>query len=92
MPRNTRPLVLEQRQVKRTHTHLHGSETSLQLSDDKRELILKRYIEVSSPESVQWVERSHRVPVATLMRWIIAHGEEQAVEQGNEVPAHRSVI
>ncbi|MOA41331.1 hypothetical protein D3C78_1632800 [compost metagenome] len=55
-------------------------------------MILSRYIEVSSPESVQWVERSHRVPVATLMRWIIAHGEEQAVEQGNEVPAHRSAV
>ncbi|WP_095079899.1 hypothetical protein [Pseudomonas sp. Irchel s3h17] len=92
MPRNTRPLVLEQRQVKRTHAHLHCSETSLHLSDDERELTLRRYIEVSSPEGMQWVERSHRVPVAALMRWIIAHGEEQAVEQGNEMPAHRSAV
>lgn len=86
MPRNSPPLVLEQRLNRRANSGLHCSETSLRLTDDERELVLSRYIELYRPEGVEWVERSHRISVNALLRWIIANGEAQAVEQGSDLP------
>ena len=72
MPRNSPPLLLEQRLNRRANSGLHCSETSLRLTDDERELVLSRYIELYRPEGVEWVERSHRISVNALLRWIIA--------------------
>lgn len=75
--------------VKRTRTALHCRETSLQLSDDEDELVLSRYIELYSPDGMQWVERSHRVSVNALMRWMIAHGQPQPVLHGEDGDVQR---
>lgn len=91
MPRNSPSLMLEQRLVKRANTGLHCSETSLRLSEDERELILSRYIELYRPEGVEWVERSHRVSVTALLRWIVAQGEALPVEQGQELPKRQAM-
>ena len=91
MPRNSPPLVLEQRLSRRANSGLHCSETSLRLTDDERELVLSRYIELYRPEGVEWVERSHRISVNALLRWIIANGEAQAVEQGSDLPGRGSM-
>ncbi|MFJ2365812.1 hypothetical protein ACIPIN_19255 [Pseudomonas sp. NPDC087697] len=78
-------LILQQRVVKRADAGLHCREVSLQLSSDQRELILTRYTEHYSPDGLQWVERSHRVPVTDMLRWVIEHGEPQTLVQGGEM-------
>jgi hypothetical protein len=81
---DNRPLILGQRVVKRANADLLCRETSLQLSSDQGELILSRYLEHYSPEGVQWVERSYRVPVTSILKWMIAHGEPHTLTQGND--------
>jgi hypothetical protein len=77
-------LILQQRVVKHANANLHCREVSLRLSSDQREMILTRYTEHYSPEGLQWVERSHRVPVTDLLRWVIENGEAQTLVQGGE--------
>lgn len=84
MPSNNQSLILEQRVAKHANAVLHFRETSLQLSDDRREVILSRYIEHYSHDGVQWVERSHRVSVGDMLNWLIAHGEPQTQVQSND--------
>lgn len=79
------PLILQQRVVKHANANLHCREVSLRLSSDQREMILTRYTEHYSPDGLQWVERSHRVPVTELLRWVIEQGEPQTLVQGGEV-------
>ncbi len=78
-------LMLQQRVVKHANANLHCREVSLRLSSDQRDMILTRYTEHYSPEGLQWVERSHRVPVTDLLRWVIEQGEPQTLVQGGEV-------
>lgn len=84
------PLILQQRVVKHANANLHCREVSLQLSSDQRELILTRYTEHYSPDGLQWVERSHRVPVTDLLRWVIENGEAQTLVQGGDASIDRS--
>ncbi|MCU1751835.1 hypothetical protein [Pseudomonas sp. 6D_7.1_Bac1] len=77
-------LILQQRVVKRADAGLHCREVSLRLSSDQREVILTRYTEHYSPDGLQWVERSHRVPVSDMLRWVIENGEAQTLVQGGD--------
>ena len=85
MPPDNSPMILEQRLVKRANAALHCRETSLQLSSDRAELVLSRYIEHYSHEGVQWVERTHRVPVSALLKWMITRGEPQTLTQDSDL-------
>ncbi|APC17676.1 hypothetical protein BLL42_18785 [Pseudomonas frederiksbergensis] len=89
-------LILQQRVVKHANANLHCREVSLRLSSDQREMILTRYIEHYSPDGLQWVERSHRVPVTDLLRWVIEQGEAQTLVQGGDalevLPIDRSHV
>lgn len=77
-------LILQQRVVRHANANLHCREISLRLSGDQREVILTRYTEHYSPDGLQWVERSHRVPVTDLLRWVIEQGEAQTLVQGSD--------
>ena len=85
MPSDTPSLILEQRLVRRANAALHCRETSLHPSTDCEELVLRRYIEHYSHEGVQWVERTHRVPVSLLLKWMITHGEPQTLMHENDL-------
>ncbi|WP_347901883.1 hypothetical protein [Pseudomonas purpurea] len=84
MVSDNQPLILHQHVVKRANTDVHCREVSLQLSSDQRELILTRYSEHYSPDGMQSVERSHRVPVTDMLRWLIAHGEALPLAHSSE--------
>ena len=89
MPRNSPPLLLEQRLNRRANSGLHCSETSLRLTDDERELVLSRYSEHYGPALVRWIERSHTVSVSELFRWLVANGETTI--RRHESPANHAV-
>lgn len=85
MPCENPAMILEQRLVKRANAALHCRETSLRLSSDRDTLVLSRYIEHYSQEGVQWVERTHRVPVSALLKWMITRGEPQTLTQDSDL-------
>jgi len=89
MPSKATPLILHQRVVKRGSASLHCREISLRLSNDQHHLVLTRYTEHYSPEGLQWVERSHTVPMSDLLQWMIANGEPQSLEQNEDEPLAR---
>ncbi|WP_449432666.1 hypothetical protein [Pseudomonas putida] len=84
MPPKRQSLILEQRVAKSPNAALHLRETSLQLSDDQREVTLSCYSEHYSQDGVQWIERRHRVSVTDMLNWLIANGQPQTQVQGNE--------
>lgn len=71
--RNT--LILQQRVIRDDPANLHCREITLRLSADCRQLVLSRYTEHYGPALVRWIERSHTVSVAELVRWLVANGE-----------------
>jgi len=77
-------LMLLQRVAKHADATLHCREISLQLAANPQHLILTRYNERYSPEGMEWVERSHRISVTDLMRWVIEHGQALELEHSNE--------
>ena len=85
MPSDTPSLILEQRLVRRANAALHCRETSLHLSTDCEELVLRRYIEHYSHDGVQWVESTHRVRVSALLKWMITHGQPHTLTQNDDL-------
>ena len=83
--------LLQQRTTRDDEAALHCREITLRFTPDCQQLVLSRYIELYRPEGVEWVERSHRISVNALLRWIIANGEAQAVEQGSDLPGRGSM-
>lgn len=84
MSADNSPMLLEQHLVKSDTATLQCSETSLCLSDDRDEIVLTRYIEHYSLDDVHWVERTHRVPVSALLKWMMSQGEALTVRQSQD--------
>jgi hypothetical protein len=56
---------------------LHCREIDLRLGDDGRHVTLSRYVEFYSNEHTAWrIVRHHRVALKSMMRWMIANGED----------------
>ncbi|MCO8312024.1 hypothetical protein [Pseudomonas mandelii] len=75
-------LVLQQRVTRDDPVNLHCREITLRLSADCRQLVLSRYTEHYGPALVRWIERSHTVSVAEMIRWLVANGEAGVLERG----------
>ncbi|KJH81890.1 hypothetical protein [Stutzerimonas stutzeri] len=57
---------------------LHYREFELNLTNDKRHLILSRYTEFYCRERPGWdLVHHHQVPVASLIRWIISNSDAE---------------
>jgi hypothetical protein len=76
-------LILHQRLSRDAEANLHCREITLRLSADCRQLVLTRYNEHYGPALARGIERSHKVSVSELLRWLVANGEEKIVSLGN---------
>lgn len=77
-------LVLQQRVTLDDSANLHCREITLRLSADCRQLVLSRYTEHYGPALVRWIERSHTVSVAEMIRWLVANGEAQIMRTDSQ--------
>lgn len=77
-------LVLQQRVTRDDSANLHCREITLRLSADCRQLVLSRYTEHYGPALVRWIERSHTVSVAEIIRWLVANGEAQIMRTDSQ--------
>lgn len=72
-------LVLHRRTRKTSPVSLHCREIELSLDTDGRHLVLSRYLELYGDEHSAWsAAEHHRIPLASLIRWMISHGERAA--------------
>lgn len=77
-------LVLQQRVTRDDPANLHCREITLRLSADCRQLVLSRYTEHYGPALVRWIERSHTVSVADMIRWLVANGEADVMRTDSQ--------
>lgn len=78
MPDRRAALVLHRRTRTPNPASLHCREIELSLADDGRHITLSRYVEVFSHQDTAWcTAHHHRVPVKSMIRWMISHGEAQ---------------
>jgi len=77
-------LTLQQRVIRDDPANLHCREITLRLSADCRQLVLTRYTEHYGQAVVRWIERSHTVSVAELLRWLVANGEVEVMRASNQ--------
>ncbi|MDH0647955.1 hypothetical protein N5D48_10445 [Pseudomonas sp. GD03858] len=72
----TSPLILSQRASQRADdTSLVVQQVSLTLSDDKKQIMLRRYFEHYDPACGEWVEYVHSVSTTELVYWLMAEGQ-----------------
>ncbi|MCO8165945.1 hypothetical protein NJC38_27835 [Pseudomonas sp. 21LCFQ010] len=65
-------LVLHRRLRAPDIKSLHCRELALHLDEDGRHLVLSRYTELYSDDQSIWgVNHEHKVPLASLLRWMI---------------------
>lgn len=76
MSRTDDSLQLYQRIRNPDALSLHCREVYLRLSDDRRHLVLSRYVELYVSECTQWEMISHhQVRLTDLLRWMILHSQ-----------------
>ena len=69
-------LVLHRRTRAPNQVSVHCREIELRLADDGRHVMLSRYVELYSDECAAWCSvRHHRIPLTSMIRWIISNGE-----------------
>ncbi|MCI8209424.1 hypothetical protein AUC61_07745 [Pseudomonas sp. S25] len=77
MTNKTEALVLHRRTRNPNPASLHSREIELRVADDGRHVLLSRYVELFSQDDAAWCTvRHHRVPLASMIRWMISHGVE----------------
>lgn len=55
---------------------LQCREVELRLAEDGSHVLLSRYVErYRHEQGGEWVIQQHQVPMAHLIRWMMAHGE-----------------
>jgi hypothetical protein len=73
-------LVLHRRTRMTSPVSLHCREIELSVGEDGRHVTLSRYVELYGDESSAWCSvQHHRVPLASMIRWMISHGERTEV-------------
>jgi len=78
MSRTDDALLLYQRIRNPDPLSLHCREVDVRLSEDRRHLVLSRYVELYSGESTQWeMVSQHQVRLTDLLRWVTLHGRNQ---------------
>lgn len=77
-------LTLQQRVIRDDPANLHCREITLRLSADCRQLVLTHYTEHYGQAVVRWIERSHTVSVAELLRWLVANGEMEVMRASSQ--------
>ncbi|UZE21874.1 hypothetical protein LOY67_17665 [Pseudomonas sp. B21-056] len=69
-------LVLHRRMRTCDQGALHCREMELRLAEDGQHVLLSRYVERYSQEQGSWCAiQHHRVPLASMIRWMIDQGE-----------------
>ncbi|MCL6701438.1 hypothetical protein [Pseudomonas sp. T1.Ur] len=73
---NSQALVLHRRVKSLDQGTLHCREMELRLAEDGRHVLLSRYVEWYDPQEVgQSAAQHYRVPLASMIRWMINNGE-----------------
>ena len=76
MTSRNQALVLHRRTRMTNPAALHCREIELSVAEDGCHVTLSRYIELYSDEANGWCSvRHHRIPLASMIRWMISHGE-----------------
>ncbi|WP_263142931.1 hypothetical protein [Pseudomonas sp. RIT-PI-AD] len=71
-------LVLHRRMRSPRLESLHCRAFELRLAEDGRHLILSRYTELYCEDRSAWESIGHhRVPLVSLVRWMIGHGAQE---------------
>jgi hypothetical protein len=60
-------------------------QSCLGLTDDRTQVVLRRYFERYSPTTSNWVEYIHHVPIAEFTQWIMANGDLR-IECSEDLP------
>lgn len=73
-------LVLHRRTRMASPALLHCREIELSVEEDGRHVTLSRYVELYGDEDgARYSVQHHRIPLASMLRWMISHGERTGV-------------
>ncbi|MBA1377973.1 hypothetical protein OC610_08985 [Pseudomonas sp. SAICEU22] len=73
---NSQALVLHRRVKTLDQGALHCREMELRLAEDGRHVLFSRYVERYDPQQVgQSATQHYRVPLASMIRWMVNNGE-----------------
>lgn len=79
MVNRNQALVLHRRTRMASPALLHCREIELAVEQDGRHVTLSRYVELYGDKDSAWCSvQHHRIPLASMIRWMISHGERTA--------------